>query len=130
MCCVALRRPAPSSPCQIRERPVSWSATPPPDPPASPARAERLSLGSGAGAIASVEAFVVEGVFGLLAFAPVFAAIGLVAPEADPVFGGAALVFGALALLLVLVEIDDHRFRRLSLRVGLGRGTWWHIVTK
>jgi hypothetical protein len=64
---------------------------------------------------ALIEAFVFEGFFGLLMFAQVFGASGFAAAEANPVFCRATLALGALALLLVLIEIDDHRVCRSAL---------------
>jgi hypothetical protein len=99
------RPPAPTSP----------SPSPRDGSPPSPPSGRRGESGCVLELSRLVEAFVFEGFFGLLLFALVFGASGFAAPEANPVFGRATLVFGALALLLVLVEIDDHRLGRSSL---------------
>jgi hypothetical protein len=79
-----------------------------------------LRGGKGAIARALIEAFVFEGFRRPLAFAQNLIASRFAAPEADAVFGGTALGFGALALFAVFVEVDRRIFGHRERLQGVG----------
>jgi hypothetical protein len=69
-----------------------------------------------------IEAFVFEGFCRPLAFAQILRASRFAASEADAIFGGAALGFGALALFAVFVEVDWPIFGHCERLQGVGDG--------
>lgn len=59
--------------------------------------------------VALTEVFIIDRLFGALAFPEVFCANRLATAKANPIFGRSLLGFGPLALFAVFVQVDNHR---------------------